>query len=51
MLNMMLSNIAIEFHRTNPNTKVLALHPGTVCTRLGDPFSKNVTPENFFSIN
>ncbi len=51
MLNMMISNIAIEFHRTNPNTKVLALHPGTVSTRLSEPFSKNLAPEKLFSID
>ena len=51
MLNMMISNIAIEFHRTNPNTKVLALHPGTVSTRPSEPFSKNVAPEKLFSID
>ena len=50
-LNMMIRNIAIEYHRSCPNTKVLALHPGTVDTRLSEPFSKNVAPEKLFSVD
>mgnify|MGYP003313153683 CR=1 FL=1 len=49
MLNMMLSNIAIEFNRGCPNVKVLALHPGTVDTNLSSPFSKNMDPDHLFT--
>ena len=49
MLNMMLSNIAIEFNRGCPNVKVLALHPGTVDTNLSSPFSKNMNPDHLFT--
>jgi len=49
MLNMMLSNIAIEFNRSCPNVKVLALHPGTVDTNLSSPFSKNMDPDHLFT--
>ena len=42
MLNMMISNIAVEFNRSCPNVKVLALHPGTVYSKLIVPFSKNM---------
>jgi NAD(P)-dependent dehydrogenase (short-subunit alcohol dehydrogenase family) len=49
MLNMMLSNIAIEFNRSCPNVKVLALHPGTVDTNLSSPFSKNMDSEHLFT--
>jgi|TARA_B100001093_G_scaffold435032_1_gene432800 NAD(P)-dependent dehydrogenase (short-subunit alcohol dehydrogenase family) len=49
MLNMMLSNIAIEFNRSCSNVKVLALHPGTVDTNLSSPFSKNMNPDHLFT--
>ena len=51
LLNMMISNIAIEFHSTNPNNNVLALHSGTVVTRLIEPFSKNLVPKKLFCID
>jgi len=37
-LNMLLKTTAIELRRTQPNTKVIALHPGTVNSRLSKPF-------------
>ena len=37
-LNMLLKTAAIELRRTQPNTKVIALHPGTVNSRLSKPF-------------
>ena len=51
MINMIIINIAIEFHRTNLNTKVLALRLGTVDSKASEPFGKNVAPEKLFSIN
>lgn len=37
-LNMLLKTAAIEFSRTKPNTILVALHPGTVNSRLSKPF-------------
>jgi NAD(P)-dependent dehydrogenase (short-subunit alcohol dehydrogenase family) len=37
-LNMLLKTAAIEFARTKPNTALVALHPGTVNSRLSKPF-------------
>ena len=37
-LNMLIKTTAIEFGRTMPNTALVALHPGTVNSRLSKPF-------------
>ena len=37
-LNMLLKTTSIELRRTQPNTKLIALHPGTVNSRLSKPF-------------
>jgi NAD(P)-dependent dehydrogenase (short-subunit alcohol dehydrogenase family) len=37
-LNMLIKTTAIEFRRTQPNTKLIALHPGTVNSQLSKPF-------------
>jgi NAD(P)-dependent dehydrogenase (short-subunit alcohol dehydrogenase family) len=37
-LNMLIKTAAIEFARTKPNTALIALHPGTVNSRLSQPF-------------
>lgn len=37
-LNMLIKTAAIEFGRTKPNCALLALHPGTVNSRLSQPF-------------
>lgn len=37
-LNMMVKTAAIEVARTQPNTVLVALHPGTVNSRLSQPF-------------
>lgn len=37
-LNMILKTAAIELTRTKPNTALIALHPGTVNSRLSQPF-------------
>lgn len=49
-LNMLLKTIAIEYSRKNPQTIVVALHPGTTDTRLSAPFQGNVPPEKLFSV-
>jgi hypothetical protein len=35
---MLIKTAAIEFGRTMPNTALVALHPGTVNSRLSKPF-------------
>lgn len=37
-LNMFIKTAAIELRRTQPNTVLVALHPGTVNSRLSQPF-------------
>ncbi len=37
-LNMLIKTASIEFVRTKPNTALVALHPGTVNSRLSKPF-------------
>ena len=37
-LNMLIKTAAIELTRTKPNTALIALHPGTVNSRLSKPF-------------
>ncbi|MEI8076381.1 MAG: SDR family NAD(P)-dependent oxidoreductase [Betaproteobacteria bacterium] len=37
-LNMLIKTAAIELARTKPNTGLIALHPGTVNSRLSQPF-------------
>ncbi len=41
-LNMLIRNFAIEFALRNPRGIVIAVHPGTVDTRLSRPFQRNV---------
>lgn len=38
-LNMLVHSLAIEHRRTHPESICVALHPGTVRTRLSDPFA------------
>ena len=37
-LNMLIKTAAIEWARTKPNTALIAMHPGTVNSRLSKPF-------------
>jgi NAD(P)-dependent dehydrogenase (short-subunit alcohol dehydrogenase family) len=37
-LNMLIKTTAIELRRTHANTKLIALHPGTVNSHLSRPF-------------
>ena len=37
-LNMLIKTAAIEFARTKPNTALVAIHPGTVNSKLSQPF-------------
>jgi len=47
--NMALKNISIEWQRTLPNVRVVALHPGTTDTKLSAPFQKRVPDGKLFS--
>lgn len=48
-LNMVLKTLSIEYLRTAPKIKVLALHPGTTDTALSKPFQANVPAGKLFS--
>jgi NAD(P)-dependent dehydrogenase (short-subunit alcohol dehydrogenase family) len=48
-LNMILKNFAIELARTHPAAIVASLHPGTVDTRLSEPFQRNVADGELFT--
>ncbi len=37
-LNMLIKTASIEFARTKPNSAIIAMHPGTVNSRLSKPF-------------
>jgi len=47
--NMVLKNLSIEWQRTAPNVRVVALHPGTTDTRLSKPYQARIKPEKLFS--
>ena len=46
-LNMIIKNFSIEINRTNKNSIIFGLHPGTVTSKLSDPFKNN--NKNYFS--
>ncbi|MFM5949232.1 MAG: SDR family NAD(P)-dependent oxidoreductase [Novosphingobium sp.] len=48
-LNMLVRNFAIELARSHPQALAVALHPGTVDSRLSAPFQRGVAPEKLFS--
>lgn len=48
-LNMLIKNFAIEVGRTHDRTSIIGLHPGTVDTRLSEPFKSNVPEKQLFS--
>ena len=48
-LNMLLRTMSIELTRINPNALCIALHPGTVDSRLSKPFQANVPEGKLFS--
>lgn len=47
--NQFLKTAAIELSRINPQSIVLALHPGTTDTDLSQPFQANVKPGKLFT--
>lgn len=48
-LNMLLKTASIELQRTNPNVIIAALHPGTVNTKLSEPFQSRVPAGKLFT--
>lgn len=48
-LNMLVRNFAIELRQRNPRAVCVALHPGTVDTRLSRPFQSGVDPAKLFT--
>eukprot|EP01006_Ploeotia_vitrea_P041267 TRINITY_DN66498_c6_g7_i1.p1 TRINITY_DN66498_c6_g7~~TRINITY_DN66498_c6_g7_i1.p1 ORF type:complete len:259 (+),score=25.35 TRINITY_DN66498_c6_g7_i1:25-801(+) len=48
-LNMLLKTASVEYRRKSPNTSIIALHPGTVDTRLSKPFQKAVPKDKLFT--
>ncbi len=48
-LNMLVKTASIEQARNRPESIVVALHPGTVDTRLSQPFTRRVDPSKLFS--
>ena len=47
--NMVLKSLSIEWQRTAPNLRVVALHPGTTDTKLSAPFQTRVAPGKLFT--
>ncbi|UTW09733.1 SDR family NAD(P)-dependent oxidoreductase [Pseudomonas benzenivorans] len=50
-LNQLLHTASIELSRLNPQSSVLALHPGTTDTELSRPFQANVPPAQLFEVS
>jgi NAD(P)-dependent dehydrogenase (short-subunit alcohol dehydrogenase family) len=48
-LNMLLRSCAVELRQRNPGALCVALHPGTVDTRLSKPFQAGVEPAKLFT--
>ena len=48
-LNMVIKNASIEMARRYKHTLVVGLHPGTVDSRLSQPFQKHVPKEKLFT--
>lgn len=48
-LNMVIKNLAIEMQWINKNAIVIGLHPGTVDSKLSEPFQAGVPREKLFS--
>ncbi len=48
-LNQIIKSASIELKRLNPEMVCIALHPGTVDTRLSDPFTAGIPDQKLFS--
>jgi len=47
--NMLTKNLSLELKRTNPQSVVVGLHPGTVDTALSKPFQSGVPSDKLFT--
>lgn len=47
-LNMLIKTCAIEIQRTLKNTPIIAIHPGTVSSKLSEPFNQHLDPSHVF---
>jgi len=47
--NMIIKGLAIEAKRRWPSLVCVALHPGTVRSKLSDPFTSKMRPDQLFS--
>jgi NAD(P)-dependent dehydrogenase (short-subunit alcohol dehydrogenase family) len=43
-LNMLIKSVSIEWQRTHPKALVVGMHPGTVDSRLSQPFQRRLRP-------
>ena len=50
-LNMTIKNLSVELGRLGRSITVIGLHPGTVDSRLSQPFQKNLEDSKIFSAN
>ena len=50
-LNMVVKNASIEIRRRFPQGIIVSLHPGTVISKLSEPFQANVPKKKLFSSN
>ena len=48
-LSMVIRTLAIELQRSNPQALCIGLHPGTVDTRLSEPFQSRVPTDKLFT--
>jgi len=48
-LNMIIKNISIEVKRKSNNIIVIGLHPGTIDSKLSEPFQSNIENNKIFS--
>lgn len=48
-LNMMIKTFSVELARSQPQTTIIGLHPGTVDTHLSSPFQRNVPEGKLFT--
>jgi NAD(P)-dependent dehydrogenase (short-subunit alcohol dehydrogenase family) len=48
-LNMVLKNASIEIGRSNKNAIIVGLHPGTVASKLSEPFQSSVKEGKLFT--
>lgn len=49
MLNMLIKNIALEWHLKFPKAIIFGYHPGTVNSQLSKPFQAKIPPDRLFT--